>query len=215
MGRINPNDVDKYGSNNSSEWLKLQNDGDVARVQFLYRDYSEMDFYNCHKVKVGEFDRYVSCAREDYDSPVEDCPFCLAGMKTSVVCMIAMYDLNDNKIKIWERGKTFSKKLSALFNRYPDLINHVFEIERHGAKGDKKTTYDIYPMPDVTPVDLTNIEKPEFLGGFIMEKSADDMQFYIDNGAFPDEEKSDGSEPVRRRSAESETPSRRSSRRVG
>ena len=57
MGRIDVNDIDKYSSSNSSEWLKLQNDGDVARVQFLYDKYTDLDAFVCHKVKIGDTER--------------------------------------------------------------------------------------------------------------------------------------------------------------
>ena len=35
MGRINYEDVDKYGNNQDTEFLKLENDGDCATVQLL------------------------------------------------------------------------------------------------------------------------------------------------------------------------------------
>lgn len=214
MGRINPNEMERYESNNSSEWLKLQNDGDVARVQFLYKTYSDLDTFACHRVQVGDKERYVDCKR-DYDSPIDDCPFCSNGIPVKPVMMLSMYDHADGKVKIWERGKTFRKKIEALFNRYPNLSTMVFEIERRGAKGDKKTQYEIFPMPDVKPVDVSEIERPEFIGSFILDKSVNEMQYYIDHGVFPEEAsgKTNEEEPIRRRG---EQPShRRTSRRAG
>lgn len=213
MGRINPDDMDRYGNENSSEWLKLQNDGDVARVQFLYNNYNELDTYACHRVEVGDNERYVDCKR-DYDSPIDDCPFCAAGLQVKPVMILSMYDHADGKVKIWERGKTFRKKIEALFNRYPNLSTMVFEIERRGAKGDKKTQYEIFPMPDVDPVDVSEIERPEFIGSFILDKSPDEMQYYLDNGEFPETESKTEEEPVRRRSSEPVS-HRRGSRRAG
>lgn len=216
MGRINPNDIDRYDNTNNSEWLKLQNDGDVARVQFLYKNYNELDTYACHRVPVGDTERYVDCKR-NYDSPLSDCPFCEAGFQVKPVMILSMYDHSDGKVKIWERGKTFRKKLEALFNRYPNLSNMVFEIERRGAKGDKKTQYEIFPMPDVEPVDVSQIEKPEFIGSFILDKTPDEMQYYINNGVFPQNENEADSEPIRRRTTDnsSEISHSRRGRRVG
>lgn len=199
MGRINPDEMDNYGSENSSEWLRLQDDGDVARVQFLYNDYNELDTFACHKVAVGDNDRYVDCKR-DYDSPIDDCPFCAAGLPVKPVMILSMYDHSDGKVKIWERGKTFRKKMEALFNRYPDLSNTVFEIERRGKKGDQKTTYEIFPMTNVEPEDVSEVERPEFVGGFILDKTPDEMITYLDTGSFPQTDSTQAA-PVNRRSS--------------
>lgn len=192
MGRINPNDYDKYDSqnNSNSEWLKLQNHGDVARVQFLYDSYNDLETFACHKVKVGvsesgrDIERLVDCKR-NYDDPIDMCPFCAAGMPVKPVTMVSMFDHKDQKVKIWERGTTFRKQLESFFNRYPKLSDMVFEIERNGQKGDKKTTYQLFPMPDVEPVDVSEVERPEFLGTVIMDKTPEEMQIYIDTGSFP------------------------------
>lgn len=219
MGRINPNDMENYGGGqNSSEWLSLQNDGDVARVQFLYNSYDELDTFACHRIQTGfnertgkPIERWVDCKR-DYDDPIDNCPFCKAGMPVKPVMILSMYDHSDGKIKIWERGKTFRKVIESKFNRYPNLSDMVFEIERHGVKGDNKTTYELIAMPEVEPVDVSNFEKPNFLGSVIIDSNRDDMQYYLDNGHFPETENTN--EQTRRRNFENSEPvSRRSSRR--
>jgi hypothetical protein len=200
MGRINPNDYDKYDSqnNSNSEWLKLQNHGDVARVQFLYDSYNDLETFACHKVKVGvsesgrDIERLVDCKRS-YDDPIDMCPFCAAGIPVKPVTMVSMFDHKDQKVKIWERGTTFRKQLESFFNRYPKLSDMVFEIERNGQRGDKKTTYQLFPMPDVEPIDVSNVERPEFLGTVIMDKTPEEMQTYIDTGSFPEREKEESS----------------------
>lgn len=215
MGRINADELDTYdnmNSGNSSEWLKLSNDGDVARVQFLYDSYDELETYACHDVVTGvsetgrEIIRHVDCKR-NYNDPIDMCPFCAAGIKVKPITIVRMYDHKDNKVKIWERGKTFRKQLESFFNRYPKLSDMVFEIERNGAKGDKKTTYQLFPMPDVQPIDVSGIEKQEFLGTVILDKSVDDMQTYLDTGSFPadNSETQQNEAPVTRR-AEAATP---------
>ena len=211
--RIKPDEMEKVGGNsNSSEWLKLPDDGDVARVQFLYQKYDDLDTYACHRVKVGDYERYVDCNRKNYDDPVDDCPFCKAGIPVKPVMYLAMYDHGDGKIKIWERGKTFIKKIEALFNRYPNLSEMVFEIERRGAHGDKKTTYEVFPMTDVEPVDVSEFTKPEFVGGIILDKTVDEMQTYLDTGEFPVDD-NQGDETRRRNFETEEQPVSRRSRR--
>lgn len=221
MGRINYDEVDKYGNNSNTEFLKLENDGDCATVQLLVHDMEDVDIFNCHEVTVGFYDngnpktRPVSCLR-NYDDPLDVCPMCQAGLKTQVVMMLAMVDQQDAKIKIWNRGKTFIPKIKNLVNRWGDMRMQPVDIIRNGKKGDKKTKYDIQVSP-AKPIDISNYEKPEFLGGYIMDKTADEMQEYLDTGSFPDTDNTDAKQEdntqVRRRNTEP-LPSRRGASRA-
>lgn len=205
MARINPNQMENYSTGSDNEWFKLENDGDVARVQFLYNNYNDLDVFACHTIQTGEtykngnpVEKYVDCKR-NYDDPVDMCPFCQAGMKVKPVMYVSMYDHNDKKVKIWERGRKFRDKLDAMFNRYSDLTQMVFEIERHGAKGDQQTTYEVFPMPEVEPLDVSEINKPDFIGGIILDKTVDEMQTYLDTGSFPNtDEKPQGTQRATR-----------------
>ncbi len=220
MGRINPEEMDNYSSSTQSEWLKLSNDGDVARVQFLYNTYDDLDTFAVHKVKIEgqQYDRMVDCKR-NYDDPIDACPLCAAGIKTEPVMILSMYDHADGKIKIWQRGKNFRKVMESKFNRYPNLSNMVFEIERHGAKNDTGTTYELIAMPEVEPYDVSEIEKPEFIGGVILDKTPDEMQTYLDTGSFPNTNTQSNNETPSRRNFEQRRntpePRQQYSRRVG
>ena len=208
MGKINVSDVSNYESYDDSktEWLKFPDNGAVARVQFLYSSIDELDLYACHKVTVGIDDtgkpkeRYVSCKRE-YDEPIDNCPLCAAGINVEPVMVLCAYDHKDGKVKLWQRGKTFRRKLESYFNRYPDISKMVFEIERDGARGDMKTQYQLFPMPDVKPIDVSQIEKPNLLGTFILEKTVEEMNEFVNTGKFP-LPKNEDSQPVRRQATE-------------
>jgi hypothetical protein len=143
----------------------------------------DLDVFACHKVKIGDKERYVDCLRT-YDEPIDKCPFCAAGIPVKPVRFVIMYQHDDSKVKIWERGKNFIAKLQSLCNRYQPLSEYVFEIERNGKAGDMATRYEIFPMDRVDPVDLTEIEKPELLGGLILEKNGEEMDVYLDTGNF-------------------------------
>ena len=58
-------------------------------------------------------------------------------------------------------------------------------------KGDKQTSYEVFPMPDIPPVDMSEVEKPEFLGTVIMDKDSEEMDYYLAYGSFPEEESDD------------------------
>lgn len=191
MARVNASQFDNY-TQYDSEWLKLPNNHDTVRVQFLYHRPEDIDFFSVHKVEIDGRERMVDCKRE-YDDPIDACPLCAAGFNPSPTMILSMYDTDNKTVKIWQRGKKFKNKLDSMFNRYGDLTRMVFEIERIGERGSKETTYELFPMPDVAPCDVSQVEKPEFIGSVIMDKTLDEMRIYADTGRFPSNDSNDNS----------------------
>lgn len=206
MARVSYEDSEKYFSGSGSDWFQLKNDGDVARVQFMLNSIDDIPIFSTHKVRVGDKERYVDCIRNPKD-PIDACPFCAAGLPAKAVRFIVMFQHDDNKVKIWERGRQFISKLQGLINRYNPLEDKVFEIERHGKAGDTSTKYEIYPLDGVDSVNLDDVEMPELEGSLILQKSFEEMEYYLDNGSFPDDAQEEA--PVRRRGADA--PARRAS----
>ena len=196
MARITNEHADKYYSGGSSEWFQLKNDGDVARVQFMFDSIEDIPTFSTHRIKIGDKERQVDCLRMPGD-PIEKCPLCEAGIPARAARFVIMYQLDDQKVKIWERGRQFISKLQGLINRYSPLSEHVFEIERHGRAGDQSTKYEIYPVDNVQAEDVSQMDKPELEGSLVLQKSADEMNEYLETGEFPS---GDGT-PVRRRGA--------------
>lgn len=199
MSRFNVSDIGNYDVKPSGKFFTLKNDKDVARVRILYESAEDIDGYAVHRVSVDGRDRYINCLRE-YNDPMGKCPFCANGMKVQPKLFVPLYNEDTQELQFWERGSTFSSQLSGLVARYKNIVSRTFDIERNGAKGDTKTTYQFYPVdePDGTTVqdildDLGLSEMPTPVGTIIMDKSAEEMQAYIDNGSFPEG-------PVRRRS---------------
>ena len=197
MARVSYEDSEKYFSGSGSDWFQLKNDGDVARVQFMLNSIEDIPIFSTHKVKVGDKERYVDCIRNPQD-PIDACPFCAAGLPAKAVRFIVMYQHEDGKVKIWERGRQFISKLQGLINRYNPLEDKVFEIERHGKAGDTNTKYEIYPLDGVDSVNLDDVEMPELEGSLILQKNFEEMEYYLDNGNFPSDD-SQQDAPVRRR----------------
>ena len=203
MGRFGANEVDNYGGSGGSSFFTLKDDGDVARVRFMYNSMEDVVGYAVHEVEIDGKKRYVNCLRS-YNEPKSKCPFCNAGEFQRAKLYIPVYDIDEDEVKIWERGKNFFAKMSALCARYSNantpLVAHTFDVERHGKKGDTGTTYEIYETgcDDTTLEDLPEI--PEIFGTIILDKSADDMEYYIDNECFPN---NDGA-PKRSESARTE-----------
>lgn len=197
MARFNAGDADHYGGQGGAGFFSLKNDGDVARVRFMYDSIDDVEGLSVHQVNVDGKKRYVNCLRA-YNEPMDKCPFCKAGKPVMAKLFIPVYDENDDKVKIWERGKKFFGKISGLCSRYPNLVEHVFEIERHGKAGSTDTDYQMYPV-DGEKLSFEDLpEAPEIVGGFVLDKTADDMNYYLDEGEFPPTEEDEEEAPRRR-----------------
>jgi len=109
-----------------SLWLKLANDGDKAVVVFLGEPHPrEVAFVDGKYVEVDEKMK-------------------AAGTKASlrVALNVALYD--SKEVKVLEQGVMFFKDLVRVREKY-GLEKWAFEIQRHGAAKDPKTTYSILP----------------------------------------------------------------------
>ncbi len=187
MARFNAADVDHYGGNGGGGFFGLKDHKDVATVRFMYNTIGDVEAFSVHEVEVDGKKRYVNCLRE-YNEPLEACPFCEAKMRVVPKIFVLIYDEDTQEVKIWDRGKTFYSKLSSLCGRHNPLVSTVFEIERNGKKGDQKTTYETYAIStdDTALEDLP--ETPEVLGSLVLDKDADEMLYFLDNGEFPEDE---------------------------
>ena len=213
MARFKYDEVDNYGGQGGSGFFYLKEDKEVATVRFMYNGIDDVEGMSVHAIEINDKKRYVNCLR-NYNDPIDVCPFCRAKMFTSAKLFVPIYEEDTGNVKIWERGKKFFGKMSSICARYPDTVSHKFEIERNGRKGDTSTTYEIYEVgkDDITLEDLPDL--PVILGGLVLDKTADDMVYYLQEGQFPPE---DDDMPVRRRPAsnneeyrtERRTPARR------
>lgn len=200
MARFRADEADNYGGQGGAGFFQLKNNKDVATVRFMYRNADDVEGFSVHTLEIDGKKRYVNCLRA-YNDPIDKCPFCREKMFTSAKLFIPIYDVDSDSTKIWERGKKFFGKISSICARYPDVVSHKFEIERNGQKCDKETTYEIYEVghDDITLEDLPDV--PVILGGVVLDKSAEDMEYYIEAGQFPPE---DGEERPRRRASSNE-----------
>lgn len=213
MGRFMADEADNYGGTGGTGFFSLKNDKDVAKIRIMYRDASDVCGYAVHEVQVNDKKRYVNCIR-NYNEPASKCPFCANGKKQVAKLFIPVFDIESGSVKIWERGKNFFGQISSICGRYGskgDLVSHIFEVERNGKKGDTNTTYAFYEVEqtDTTLEDLPEVT--EILGGFILDKSAEEMEYFLDNEEFPsDSDNFDRATEERPRRRESEeAPTRR------
>jgi len=194
-GTFNMADADNYGGQGGGGFFSLKDDKDIATIRFMYDTIDDVQGYACHEVEVDGKKRYVGCLRH-YSQPVTDCPFCAAQYRVIAKLFLHVYDVETEEVKIWDRGKTFFSKISSLCARYNPLVSTPFEVERNGKRGDTRTTYETYALDtdETTLEDLPEI--PELLGTLILDKSYEEMEFYLDNGYF--EEDIDNAAPPQR-----------------
>lgn len=192
MPVIRPDEVDNYKPQSDFDFLQLKDDGDIAKVRFYIESLDDVKMYVVHKVtaKNGKT-RYVNCLRT-YDQPIDDCPFCREALqnkelKTEVKMFLPVLDMDDNRVKIFERGRTFYKELEGHVRRNSPLCNYPCEIERNGAKGSTDTIYKVFPLAqekdNILIKDMP--EEPELLNGYILEMTIQEMEDFLETGVLP------------------------------
>ena len=135
MAEFSMNEADNYGGNGGGSFFTLKDDKDKARVRFLYRGVEDVKGYACHKVAVGDKDRYVNCLRA-YNEPLDKCPFCAAQLKVTPRLFLSLYNEDAGEVQVWERSKSYFQRLASLSSRYNPLHDEIIEIERSGKKSD-------------------------------------------------------------------------------
>lgn len=187
MGYFNLEEMDDYGAV-SAEFFFLKDDKDVANVRFMYETINDARPMAVHKISLGGKDRYVNCLRSSSD-PLDACPLCETYSRTKQFPQLAkifipMYVIDEDCVKIWERGKDWMKKLSNYFAEHTPLVATPFEIERNGAAGDSNTKYEAYAM-ETDNIGLQDLpELPEVLGIIVLEKNYEELIEYLETGNF-------------------------------
>ena len=187
MGRFSMDEVNNYGGSGGSGFFRLSNNGDSASVRFLYNSVDDVEGYAVHEVEINGKKRYVNCLR-NYNEPKDKCPFCRENRAQRAKLFIPVYNESEGQVQIWERGKKMFAKLASLFTRYDKapIVAQIFDVERVGEANATSTDYNFYRTDD--PADdstLEDFEVPQILGRFVLEKSAEDMEYYLEEGQFP------------------------------
>ena len=192
MAKFSVEQGENFGGQGGGGFFSIKNDKEVAHVRFLYNSIDDVSGYSVHEIELNGKKRYVNCLRE-YGDPVDTCPFCKAGKFNQVKYFVPIYNMDTDSLQTWERGKKFGAKLTSMCSRYPNTVSHTFEIERNGKAGDTQTTYEIYETGETEGVTLEDFEVPNPLGTIILDKSAEEMEAFLNTGDFDG-----GSAPARR-----------------
>lgn len=153
-------DVEKLG-----DFFRLANDGDYAKVIFMYQSPKDVMLVDAHYINTNDYTGYVQCLGKK-----NGCPACLKqtrgkdgtvynGIRIQTELFIPMYVLESTdtqftgqpKIYFWDRTRSFQSVLdSSVFKSYPDPSKYVFQITRHGVPRDPATRYEIRAIATAT-----------------------------------------------------------------
>ena len=205
MAQINLNDVytndgTQNQNNNSVGFFSLKNDGDEAVVRFMVDSIEDLEIMTVHDINVDGKFRQISCVRDPRE-PIDKCPLCAREDRVKQVVFIKMiqYENTPNGIEakpvIWQRNaSTYAFRLKGYLDNYGPLSQILCKVIRHGAKGDMKTTYDIIPNLNPTqfpqenyPINANAFNGYTALGRIVLDKTADEIQTFINTGSFPDD----------------------------
>lgn len=126
-------------------FVKLENDGDKIVVAFLGEPFAK------EVVWIGDEGARKS---EEYDAAKHG-PEKTAKPKMRVLWNV--YDFERKEVRIIEQGVTFYRVWQVADDKYGK--KWAMEIKRNGRKGDKKTTYSVFPERELTADELTALAK--------------------------------------------------------
>jgi hypothetical protein len=136
----------------SSNFLRLANDGDKVVGVFVGEPLSREVVWTGEKyldVKNPEAEKYLK-----------------KGRSSSLRVAMNFYIPAEKAVKVYEMGAVVFKDVYKLRDKY-GLDTWAFEIERHGGKGDNKTSYTILPEQrlddgmrrEIAQLELHDLEK--------------------------------------------------------
>lgn len=186
-------------------FFSLKGDGAEAIVRIMCDTMSDIKILTVHPITVGASsfaNRQVNCLRDPRE-PLDKCPLCAMGEKVKQKCFIKMIQYDDmgvGKAVVWDRpAGVYVPKLKSYMDNYGPLSNIMCKIVRHGSGLD--TTYDIIPNINPQVYNEANFPKNtnafnnfDVLGRMVMDKTADEINTFINTGSFPEGVKEESSQ---------------------
>lgn len=127
-----------------NSFFKLQ-DGQTARVRFLYNLITEIEPLCVHSVNEGNNYAIIDCSRGPGE-PLENCKWCASGNNPVGRVVLPLYNMDSNQIEYWVRSTSWVKgTLLPCLEEIPQnqpISGQTFKIKRTG-KTMQDTTYNV------------------------------------------------------------------------
>ena len=189
MARFDLNRAEQFGGQGGAGFFRLKGRYE-AHIRFLYNDIRDVEGYAVHEIDLNGKKRYVDCLRGINDSK-DVCPLCREGSFVQVKFFVPVYDEDLDQVLTWDRGKSFGRRLEKLFEKYAEeepLCATCFTVTKE-TNEDGVNYYTFKPdYNDGAELD----ELPEYAtsvyGNLVLQKSAEDLEEYLEYGDFWDED---------------------------
>lgn len=184
MAKFGLGEAENYGGNGAG-FFSLKDDGDSKTVRFMYDSLDDIQGYAVHRININGRNRYVNCLRE-YDEPIDNCPLCKARNFQSGKFFFSLYDIEEDTVLLWDRGKNILKTLIPILSEIKGTVcGTPITITRHGVAGDTNTKYSFeLGEPDgCTMEDLPEVSDPT--ESLILDFDFNTLNDYVKTGKLP------------------------------
>jgi hypothetical protein len=131
----------------ASIWKRLVNDKDLMLVAFRGAPYGLLVHW------IVETQDYATCTGTA-------CGHCKANVKKSARVLLNVFVLDEQRMMVFEgSGKTYETINDARKETGKKFESTAWQVTRHGAAGNTKTRYAVWPKRDLTPEELALIAK--------------------------------------------------------
>lgn len=187
MARLNYMDAKDMANKGTEFDYKFFNikDKESIKIRFLVSKIEDVETYSVHTITMPDGKKKnISCLRQP-NEPVQNCPLCAISNKARARIYLNVVDEKTHELLVWERSAQFLDTLEGYIQRYGDLRDYIFEVERKGTGLD--TNYNIYPLGSSPIDDKSVLPQPvSVLGKSLLDKSFTDLTQFVNTGNFPD-----------------------------
>lgn len=199
MSRITHEDA--ISANSQISQFALQDDGDCEVIRILVNSWGEVPVYLAHSVRYKGVYKYWDCQRNSTQAPIADCPMCQFEGPSKGKYFIPIYNYTQGRFQYWTRGPAFLRVFNRLADELYPLSEAILEVERVGEKGSRDTRYEFTDITDryinnhagdrdidysLSDLDIGDPDSVE--AGIFIQKSPEEIEYYMENGVFEDDD---------------------------